>query len=214
MQMLSWMRRAGLPLLAAALLVSGCMATGPEKTLNALADALNRNDAGAFLSLIDGKRMAQCEVQNMISEDRALSMLDSLGNRLKLGGVQNLLGQVLDVERDLLRDYEKGVSTGTMTAECRTAAAPGCPWVPESLKAAEVKEISPTAAVARVVTPARMTSWLALQKQGERWLVVGKASLESTARDYALDQAKPAAPGASAPGSAAPGSAAGGVVHM
>ena len=213
MRMISWMRRAGLPLLAAALLVSGCMATGPEKTLNAMADALNRNDAGAFLSLLDGKRMAQCEVQNMISEDKALSMLDSLGNRLKLGGVQDLLGQVLDVERDLLRDYEKGVSTGAMAAEGRTARTPGCPWVPESLKAAEVKEISPTAAVARVVTPARMTSWLALQKQGEQWRVVGKASLESTARDYALDQAQPAASGSAAPKPAGP-KGAGNVVHM
>lgn len=195
MQKGSWLRRAGLPLLAAsALLFSGCFETGPEKTLNALADALNRNDAGAFLSLVDGKRMAQCEVQNMVREDRALSMLDSLGNRLKLGGVQDLLGQVLDVERELVSEYEEGVSTGAMMAECRTASTPGCPWVPESLKAAEVREISPTAAVARVVTPARMTSWLALQKQGDLWRVVGKASLESTAREYAQDQAQAPAP--------------------
>ena len=111
----SWMRRAGLPLLAAsALLFSGCFETGPQKTLTSLADALNKNDAGGFLSLVDSKRMAQCEMQNMIREDRALSMLDSLGNRLKLGGVQDLLGQVIDVERELVKDYEKGVSTGSM----------------------------------------------------------------------------------------------------
>ena len=205
----SWMRRAGLPLLAAsALLFSGCFETGPQKTLTSLADALNKNDAGGFLSLVDSKRMAQCEMQNMIQEDRALSMLDSLGNRLKLGGVQDLLGQVIDVERELVKDYEKGVSTGSMMAECRTASTPGCPWVPESLKGAEVREISPTAAVARVVTPARMTSWLALQKQGDQWRVVGKASLESTAREYALDQAQ------ARPSAAPTPAASGNVVHM
>lgn len=186
------MRRAAAALLVAAA-VSGCVSTGPEKTLHDLADALNANDAEAFLELLDGGRLAQCEVRNMIREDRALSMLNDLGKRLKLGGMQELLGQALDVERELLREYEQGVSTGSMMAECRSATSSGCPWVPESLKAAEIREISPTAAVARVITPARMTTWLALQQRDGRWRVVGKASLESTARDYALDQPQPPA---------------------
>lgn len=186
------MRGTAVSLLAASLLlVPGCLASGPEKALSDMAQALNKNDAGAFLARIDGARMARYEVQNFVQEDRALSMLDSLGERLRLGGVQDLLGQVMDVERELLREYQQGVSTGTLMAECRAAPEPGCPWVPESLEAAEVKEISPTAAIARVVTPARMTSWLALQKQGEQWRVVGKASLESTAKKYAQDQGQP-----------------------
>ncbi len=187
MRMGSWMRRGALPLLtASALLVSGCLATGPEKTLGEMADALDKNDAKAFLALMDGKLMARHEVENMVREDRALGVLDSLGKRFRPGGVQDLLGRMLDVERELVQDYREGVSTGTMMAECRSAGTPGCPWAPESLKAAEVREISPEAAVARVVTPTRMTTWLALRKQGEQWRVVGKASLESTARDYAL----------------------------
>ena len=178
------MRRAVAALWALAL--SGCMAAGPETALRDLADALIANDAGAFLERLDGGSMARCEVRRMIREDRALSMLDSLGNRLAPGGVRDLLGQALDVERELLREYERGVSDGTLMAECRVATDPGCPWVPESLKAAEVRELSPTAAVARVVTPTRMTSWLALRQRDGRWRVVGKATMEREARDAAL----------------------------
>ena len=43
-----------------------------------------------------------------------------------------------------------------------------------------------------------MTSWLALRKVGEKWLVVGQAVMESTAREYALQKA-PAAPEKPAP---------------
>jgi len=70
--------------------------------------------------------------------------------------------------------------------------------VPESLKAAKITELGADAAVAQVTTPARMTSWLALRKVGEKWLVVGQAVMESTAREYALQKA-PAAPEKPAP---------------
>ncbi|HZF61713.1 MAG TPA: hypothetical protein VEZ52_08845, partial [Desulfovibrio sp.] len=63
---------------------------------------------------------------------------------------------------------------------------------------AKITELGADAAVAQVTTPARMTSWLALRKVGEKWLVVGQAVMESTAREYALQKA-PAAPEKPAP---------------
>ena len=72
-----------------------------------------------------------------------------------------------------------------------------------SLKNAKVTELGPDAAVAQVSTPARMTSWLALRKTGEKWLVVGQAVMESTAREYAQQKA-PAAPEKPAPVTPAP----------
>ena len=46
-------------------------------------------------------------------------------------------------------------------------------------------ELGPDAAVASVTTPAGMTSWLALRKQGETWRVVGRAVMENMARAFA-----------------------------
>ena len=83
-------------------------------------------------------------------------------------------------------------------AHCRKAERPDCPWVPESLRNAKVVELGPDAAVASVTTPAGMTSWLALRKQGETWRVVGRAVMENMARAFAQagsqTKAAPAAP--------------------
>ena len=128
-----------------------------------------------------------------------MSSLDSLGRMLGLGGMDDLLGSVLNMENRLQSQYIQGVSTGEMMAQCRERpglqTAPG----PESLKQAQVTELSDTAAVAKVTTPAKMTSWLALRKKGDRWLVVGQAILESTAKACATDVSAP--PVSGAPGS-------------
>ena len=76
---------------------------------------------------------------------------------------------IVDVEARLQGHFNRGVSTGELMAQCREAQTPDCPWVPESLADAKVTEIGPNAAVAQVTTPARMTSWLALRKVGEKW---------------------------------------------
>ncbi|MDE7370156.1 MAG: hypothetical protein K2N07_00120, partial [Desulfovibrio sp.] len=69
---------------------------------------------------------------------------------------------------------------------------------------ATVVELGEDAAIAKVTTPARLTSWLALRKVGGRWLVVGRAAMEQTARQYAL--AAPAEQEAPAQGSPGPAS--------
>ena len=163
-----------------------------------MADALNKNDGAAFLAQIDMKPFAANQIKNMTREDQALNALDSMGRLLGLGGMEDLLGSVVDMQARLQKQYMRGVGTGELVAQCGKADTPDCPWVPESLKAAKITELGADAAVAQVTTPARMTSWLALRKVGEKWLVVGQAVMESTAREYALQKA-PAAPEKPAP---------------
>ncbi|MBQ9407285.1 MAG: hypothetical protein IJU37_11195 [Desulfovibrio sp.] len=167
------------------LLVTGCLSSGPQKGLNALAEAMQKNDSAAFLAQIDMKAFAANAVKTMTREDRALSTLDALGRKLGLGGMENLLGNVMDVERNLRADFSRGVSTGELMLRCRKADTPDCPWTPEALKHARVKDVGQDAAIAQVTTQARMTSWLALRKQGEDWRVVGQAIMEDEAREYA-----------------------------
>lgn len=178
-------------------LLASCLSSGPEKPLGAMADAMEKNDSATFLAQIDMPRFAANEARNMTNENEALNMLDSLGQDLGLGGMDQLLGSALNMEDKLRKSLTRGVSTGELMAHCRKAERPDCPWVPESLRNAKVVELGPEAAVASVTTPAGMTSWLALRKQGENWRVVGRAVMENMARAFAqAGQAKtaPAAP--------------------
>lgn len=174
------------------LLLAACMTSGPEKTLGAMADALSANDSAAFMANMNLKQFSENEINNLTQENRGLNMLDSLGRRLGIGGVDKMLNSIVDVENDLRQHFRRGVGTGELMADCRQATTPDCPWVPESLRKARVVNLSETAAVASVTTPTGMTSWLALQKQGDAWIVVGQAALEDTARKYALGTAAPA----------------------
>ncbi len=200
-----------LPRRPVALLVMGlcclsllaCMTSGPQKPLNAMADALSKNDSAAFLALMDTRQYAVNQFNNMKQENRGLDILDSLSRDLGLGGVDNLFGDIINMEDRLRTAFRRGVSTGEMMARCRTATTPDCPWVPESLRKARIIELGADAAVASVTTPVGMTSWLALQKRGEQWKVVGRAIMEEEARRYA--QAPSAAPAAPAPAPAEAG---------
>lgn len=199
------------------LLLAACLsAGGPEKALDALAQALDTNDGAAFLSGVDMAAFTENHIRNMTADDPALGSLDALGNFLGLGSVDKLLGNLLDMRGRLETEFRRGVSSGELMARCRTAETPDCPWVPRSLREAKIVELGPDAAIARVTTPARLTSWLALRKVGERWLVVGQAVMEETARDYALGAgAKSSAPGIpSRPRPAAPAEGSGGVTTI
>lgn len=179
-------------------LLASCLSSGPEKPLGAMADAMEKNDSATFLAQIDMPRFAANEARNMTNENEALNMLDSLGQDLGLGGMDQLLGSALNMEDKLRKSLNRGVSTGELMAHCRKAERPDCPWVPESLRNAKVVELGPEAAVASVTTPAGMTSWLALRKQGENWRVVGRAVMENMARAFAQAEQAKAAPAAPA----------------
>lgn len=177
-----------LPLLGAVLLAA-CLSSGPEKTLNTLAEALSGNDSKTFMEHVDFKAYAANEISNMTQENRLMGFADSLGRKLGIGGMDRMLNSIVDVENELRQQFRRGVSTGEMVVDCTQATSPDCPWVPESLRKAKVKKLNDDAAVASVTTPAGMTSWLALQKRDDVWLVVGQAALEDTARKYALGTA-------------------------
>ena len=183
-------------LLILAALVAACVSSGPQKALNGMAEALKKNDSAAFLAGMDLKSFANNDIKNMTKEEAPLGLLDSLGRSLGIGGVDELLGSIVDMEARLHSHFNRGVSTGELMAQCRQAETPNCPWVPESLNNAKVTEIGSDAAVAQITTPARMTSWLALRKIDGKWLVVGQAVMESTARQYATGKSAPAAPAA------------------
>ncbi len=179
------MKKMVLPVILLSSLAAACFSSGPQKGLDALADAMEKHDSAAFLAHVDMKALAANAIKSMTREDRALSTLDALGRTLGLGGMEDLLGNVMDAERSLRTDFTRGVSTGELIVRCRKAETPDCPWTPEALKNARVKELGPDAAIAQVTTQAHMTSWLALCKQGEDWRVVGQAVMEEDAREYA-----------------------------
>ena len=119
-------------------LLASCLSSGPEKPLGAMADAMEKNDSAAFLAQMDMPLFAANEARNMTNENEALNMLDSLGQDLGLGGMDQLLGSALNMEDKLRKSLTRGVSTGELMAHCRKAERPDCPWVPESLRNAKV----------------------------------------------------------------------------
>jgi hypothetical protein len=180
-----------------AVVLAACLASGPQKTLNDMAEALRKKDSSAFLARLDLKHYASNEIKNLTRDNQALNSLNSLGQVMGLGEgmIDGLLGSVLNMESHLQRQYTRGVSTGEMENQCGAALTPDCPWTTEALKNARIKELNENAAVASVTTQAKVTSWLALRKKGDGWLVVGRAPLEDAVRAYALDNAAPAESG-------------------
>ena len=188
--------------------LAACMATGPQKTMNTLADALEKKDAALFLANVDSKQYAANEIRNRTAQSSSLSALDNMGRQLGLGGMEDLLGAVMDTEKEVRQTFTRGINTGELEAQCRSRTTADCPWVAAALRAAGIKQLSETAAVARVTTPAGITSWLALHKHGEAWLVVGKAPEEAqAARQAAAVEEKPAASAPAAPRTTPPATA-------
>lgn len=177
---------------AICLFFSGCELGGksPATPLNLAAQALEKNDASSFVAQFDLKACAANEIKNITDANEALSTLDQLGRSLGIGGMEDLLGNVFDVEKKLRQDFARKVPTGELALECGRKERPGCPWEPASLRKAEVKTLSETAAVARVVSSKQLTTWLALAKKGEDWRIVGWAVLEETAQAYARGEQK------------------------
>ncbi len=175
-------------ILCLALALAACEGSSPKSVLDAAAKALQAKDSQAFLALVDMKSYAAHEMVNLKQDHRLLNRLDSLGSMLGLGGELNeLLDQILDLENRTTKTLNRTVSSGELVNMCTKAQTPDCPWVPESLAKAEVKSPSETEAVARVTTPANMTSWIALRKADKDWKIVGKAVLEEDATRFARD---------------------------
>jgi len=102
------------------------------------------------------------------------------------GEFSELIDRIVNIEGRTVSAASRMVSSGELVNMCTKAQTPDCPWVPQSLSSAVVKNIDDSHAVAKVTTPASMTSWLALRKQGDAWKIVGKAILEEDAASYSL----------------------------
>lgn len=169
--------------------LTGCESKKSAKdTLVACATALEQNDAQGFINSFDLKSCAANEIKNVTQANDALFTLDQLGRNLGIGGMDDLIGNVFDMENSLRQEFVRKSSTGELANECASQSTPGCPWVPKSLVSAQIKEYSQNVAVARVKTPKNLTTWLALAKnKAEKWVIVGWATLEDTAKTYAED---------------------------
>lgn len=167
--------------IGAALLLLACVASGPQKALDNLASAMESNNTEAFLAQFDMDAYANNFLKTLTQNNEALSSLNALGKMFGLGNIDELVNSVVNVKAKLTDQFTRGVASGELMVQCRNATTPDCPWVPESLKQAQVKELGPDAAIAKVTTPEKLTCWLALHKFGEKWLVVGRAVLESDA---------------------------------
>ncbi len=173
-------------LILCGLCVTGCNSSGAQKPLSLMAKAMETQDSKLFLAQIDLDLFALAQIQNLTKENVPLAALDNLGKLFGVGGLTDLVGNIVDVKTATADYFNRGVSTGELLLECSTSQEPYCPWVPSALKNAKVKELSSTAAVAKVTTPAGMTSWIVLAKVGSVWKVSGQGLLENDAVELAL----------------------------
>lgn len=180
-----------LAIFLAALALAACTSSGPKKTLDEMATALQNNDPTAFLARVDLPAYAGNNLAAMTDGSPLLNSLNSLSGMLGLGSLDKMLNSVVDYTSELRDDLTRGVASGELTMTCQKAGETNCPWVASSLREAQIIEIGPNAAIAKVTAPTKLTSWLAMRKIGDKWLVVGKALLESDARKYALTEIKP-----------------------
>lgn len=189
--------------LCAFILLAACAESGPRETLNLMAKALEENNAEAFLAQINMPVFTENYVRSFTSNDTALNSLNSLGDLLGLGSLDSLISSIVDFRSHLRNNFIRGVTTGELMAQCKTATTPDCPWYPSSLREAQIIELGGNAAIARVTTPARLTSWIILAKGEKGWQVVGEAVMEGEAKKLAASalekQSAPAQGGSPSP---------------
>ncbi len=178
-------------------MLCACSESGPQKTLNDMAKALEKKDPNQFLNQIDMPHFAAAQINNMTRTSEPLRALDAVGRMLGLGGMEHLIGAVRDMQAKETERFTRGVGTGELMLMCKEAKTPDCPWVPSALQDAKVFEVSDVAAVAQITTPTNISSWLALTKTGDVWKVVGQSPLKSDAENFAqgkkrdIEQASP-----------------------
>lgn len=174
-------------LLSAIFALMSCAQSGPRETLDLMAKALEENNPQGFMTQIDMPLFTENYIKNFTTNDSALNSLSALGDMLGLGSLDSLIGSIVDFRAHLQRNFNRGIITGELMAQCKTAITPDCPWYPSSLREAKIVELGGGAAIAGVTTPARLSSWIALAKMEKGWRVVGAAAMENEARSMALD---------------------------
>lgn len=180
------MKYVSVCVLLAAMLLGGCQSGTPkQKLLDRAASALDKKNPAEFLDCIELSAYAANQVRNMTNNDAVLDTLNKWGNQLGVGGLDNIIGNVMDVSGKIRQELTEGVASGQIMAQCARVLTPDCPWSPSALKKAKIVDLGKDAAIAQVTTPANITSWLALRKIDGAWKIVGRAPMESGARQFA-----------------------------
>lgn len=179
------MKKILVPFLLAAMLL-GCGESGPQKALNQTAAALGSHNPQAFLAQLDMDAYANNYIGSLAGSAEVPSSLNAIGQVFGIDNLDKFIGNLVGMKARLANQFTEGVASGELAAQCRTTASAGCPWIPQSLRDAQIVEISPTAAIAKVTTPQSLVSWLALRKIGDKWLIVGQAVMENQARSMAM----------------------------
>lgn len=169
------------------LLSTSCTQSGPRETLDLMARAMEENNSQTFLAQINMPLFTENYIKNFTNNDSTLNSLNSIGDLLGLGSLDNLLGSIVDFRAQIDRNFNRGITTGELMAQCKVATTPDCPWYPSALRDARIVELGPNAAIACVTTPARLTSWIALARGEKGWQVVGTAVMEADARTIAAE---------------------------
>lgn len=175
--------------LCLALPLAGCESKGAKATCDRLAQALEKKDGSLFLAQIDMDAYAYHELANLRKDNDLLKLADKFSNLL---GIDNELNDLLlsatQLKEETTKTFSRTVANGEMMAICSRSTTADCPWEPTGLKNAKIKELGEDAAIATITTKPNITSWIALRKKGENWVVVGKAPEENTATLFATDK--------------------------
>lgn len=184
--------RSAVLLLALCLPLAGCNETGPQKTLTQSAKALQEKDVTLFLGQIDMNAFTYHELVNLRQDNSLLNLAGNLG---ALFGVNDQLEELLlsatNLKGQYINTFTRTVGSGELMAQCARASTADCPWDPDGLRKAELKQLNEKAAIARVTTKANISSWIALRKNGENWYIVGKSASEERAALFANDENQP-----------------------
>ncbi len=191
--------------------LAGCESSGPKGACDRAASALTKKDSALFIAQFDMDAYAYHELVNLSKDNGLMKLTDQIGS---LFGINDQLNEIIlnatNLKGQTEETFKRTVANGEMAAICSRSTSADCPWDVTGLEKAKIKELNEEAAIATVTTKANVTSWVALRKKGETWVIVGKAPTEDKAVLFATDQKgmptppaeqkEPVFPGTDAPG--------------
>lgn len=165
----------------------GC-SSGPEKAINAAAEAIKNKDPEAFEKAVDIKTYFEIsQSEQMAAQKQAMSAIlgSAFANKSMKYANSMLPPQTVD---KAVKDFKEIISTGQITLMCQQSKKPDCPWLAESLEKAATQETGSNSAVASVDTPNGLRQWLAIRKYEDAWKIMGVTSTEERAKYLASDK--------------------------
>lgn len=175
--------------IALAVFATGC-GSGPQTTLDKVADALETKDGEAFSQVVDiarcfeiGYKMEKTAFRNTMSQ----ILKGITGSSSQTARMADLV--LPDVQRQKGAEmFKELVNTGQILMLCQQSKKPDCPWVPDSLRKAEVKEVADNIAVAAVDTPNGLRQWVGLREVEGEWIVKVVAKTDVLAQELVSDK--------------------------